>query len=98
VVWGRFFIGSWLLQRSGLWGQSPSVEPKGIAAAAGWSAAAQLCKDSARSPLPMIACWIIGCGWPPELSLSAAEVDGEVESWLKEAYAVGEQKHLDQNV
>jgi hypothetical protein len=25
---------------------------------------------------------------------SAAEVDDEVESWLAEAYAVGEQKHL----
>lgn len=26
--------------------------------------------------------------------MSAAEVDGEVEAWLREAYAVGEQKHL----
>ena len=26
--------------------------------------------------------------------LSAAEVDGEVKSWLHEAYAVGQQKHL----
>jgi Domain of unknown function (DUF5655) len=26
---------------------------------------------------------------------SAAEVDEEVESWLKEAYAVGDQKHLE---
>ncbi len=26
--------------------------------------------------------------------MSAAEVDEEVERWLKEAYAVGEQKHL----
>jgi endogenous inhibitor of DNA gyrase (YacG/DUF329 family) len=26
--------------------------------------------------------------------MSAAEVDAEVESWLAEAYAVGEQKHL----
>ena len=26
--------------------------------------------------------------------LSVADVDAEVESWLAEAYAVGEQKHL----
>lgn len=30
--------------------------------------------------------------------MSAAEVDEEVESWLREAYAVGEQKHLGRNV
>jgi hypothetical protein len=29
--------------------------------------------------------------------VSAAEVDDEVESWLAEAYAVGEQKHLESN-
>jgi hypothetical protein len=28
--------------------------------------------------------------------MSAAEVDEEVESWLKEAYAVGEQRHLEE--
>lgn len=28
--------------------------------------------------------------------MSVADVDAEVESWLKEAYAVGEQKHLEQ--
>jgi hypothetical protein len=28
--------------------------------------------------------------------MSVAEVDEEVESWLAEAYTVGEQKHLQQ--
>jgi len=30
--------------------------------------------------------------------MSAGEVDEEVAAWFKEAYAVGEQKHLEKSV